>query len=717
MLKIQTTRSLISAGTERMLVEFSKGGLLAKAKAQPDKVKQVLDKIKTEGLLPTLENVFNRLGEPLPLGYCNVGRVLEVGAGVSAFAVGDRVASNGAHAEIVCVPKHLCAKIPDTVSDEQATFTVLSSIGLQGIRLASPTLGEKFVVFGAGLIGLVTIQLLRASGCEVLAVDLSEKRLEMAASMGATVCNAESSNPIAAASAWTNGMGVDAVLITASAKSDLIMHQAAEMCRKRARIVLVGVVGLNLSRADFYEKEITFQVSCSYGPGRYDDSYELKGQDYPPGFVRWTEQRNFEAILESMRAGRLDVTSLITDRIPMADAETAYGKIMSDPAALGVILEYQDAISADRTIQVSAPAPMAASGHCTGLMIGAGNFAKMTMAPALKDSGARLKCVSDTTAPQAATHIAGKYGFEQATSDTAGALSDPEVNTVFIATGHSSHAALVKMGLEAGKHVFVEKPLAMNVEQLVDIVACAKQHPEQQVMVGFNRRFSPHIQKIRQLLAGRSEPLAMHYACNAGIIPPNVWVHDPEQGGGRIVGEACHFIDLLSHIAGSPVVSVASAQMGQGVAIKEDKMSIVLSFEDGSIGTVNYFGNGNKAYPKEQLDVYSEGRILRLDNFRLLEGFGFKGFKRLKTKMDKGHRAEFKAFASTIQQGGAPLIPLAESVNATLASFAAMTSAAESRTVNLNAEYARWFDTTGETLTSQGLESGDESPQSTFGVR
>ena len=330
--------------------------------------------------------------------------------------------------------------------------------------------------------------------------------------------------------------------------------------------------------------------------------------------------------------------------------------------------------------------------------------------------GNRLHAVASRSL-QRAQDFAAQYGARHAFGSYEEMTGCPGLDVVYVASPHSSHLEHTLLCLKNKIPVLCEKPLAMNVEQLVDIVACAKQHPEQQVMVGFNRRFSPHIQKIRQLLAGRSEPLAMNYACNAGIIPPNVWVHDPEQGGGRIVGEACHFIDLLSHIAGSPVVSVASAQMGQGVAIKEDKMSIVLSFEDGSIGTVNYFGNGNKAYPKEQLDVYSEGRILRLDNFRLLEGFGFKGFKRLKTKMDKGHRAEFKAFASTIQQGGAPLIPLAESVNATLASFAAMTSAAESRTVNLNTEYARRFDTTGETLTSQGLESGDESPQSTFGVR
>ncbi|MBT3278734.1 MAG: Gfo/Idh/MocA family oxidoreductase [Phycisphaerales bacterium] len=686
MVKIQTRNSLISAGTERMLVEFSKGGLIAKAKAQPDKVKQVLDKIKTDGLLPTLDSVFKRLGEPLPLGYCNVGTVLEVGPGVSDYQIGDRVVSNGSHAEVVVVPKNLCAKIPDGVSDEDATFTVLTAIGLQGIRLAAPTLGERFVVFGAGLIGLVTIQLLRANGCEVLAIDLNEDRLAMARSYGAQTCNAASGDPIAAASSWTDGAGVDGVLVTASAKTDELMHQAAEMCRKRARIILVGVVGLNLRRSDFFEKEITFQVSCSYGPGRYDDNYEQKGQDYPLGFVRWTEQRNFQAVLGAMASGQLVVNDLITDRIALDDAAEAYNKISNDPSAMGVILGYDAEVQTAQTIEINQPATQAAD-QCVAVVLGAGNFAKMTMSPALAKTNARLKYISDLNNSPAATHIAEKYGFENATSDTDAALADPDVNTVFIATGHASHAALTCKGLEAGKHVFVEKPLAMNVEQLQQVLNAAKAAPAQQLMVGFNRRYSPHIQQMRTLLAGRSEPLAMHYACNAGIIPPEVWVHDPELGGGRIIGEACHFIDLLSYLAGSKIVSVASAQMGQGVAVREDKMSIVLSFEDGSVGTVNYFGNGNKAYSKETIDVYSEGRILHLDNFRKLTGHGFSGFKKLKTKINKGHQTEFKLFTEAVAAGGEPMIPLAELTNATLASFAAMTSAAEGRTIRLDTEY------------------------------
>lgn len=691
MVLIKTRKTLISAGTERMLVEFSKGGLIAKARSQPDKVKQVLDKIKSDGLLPTLDAVFKKLDEPLPLGYCNVGQVVEVGPGVSEFVVGDRVASNGPHAEYACVPKNLCAKIPEGVSDEAATFTVLGAIGLQGIRLAQPTLGERVVVFGAGLIGLVTIQLLRASGCEVMAVDLSDARLEMARQYGATTYNASQGDPITAATAWTNGVGVDAVLITASAKTDELVHQAAEMCRKRGRIILVGVVGLNLRRVDFYEKELSFQVSCSYGPGRYDENYEQKGQDYPIGYVRWTEKRNFEAILGSLATGRLNIDALVTDHIKLDDAAEAYAKISSDSSTLGVMLEYDEAAEIVRTISVTQK-PSNPTSKVVVAMIGAGNFAKMTMAPSLAKSKARLKYVAELGDAPAANHVAKKYGFEKATTDGEIVWSDEQVNTVFIATGHASHAALVCKALESKKHVFVEKPLAMNLPQTVKIVETARKYPESQVMLGFNRRFSPHVQKMKSLLAGRSEPLAMHFSCNAGIIPPDVWVHDPEKGGGRIIGEACHFIDLLSYLAESRIVSVAAAQMGPGVAIQEDKMSIVLSFADGSVGTVNYFSNGNKAYPKETIEVYSEGRVLLMNNFRVLTGYGFAGFKKFKTtRQDKGHQAEFNAFIQRVEEGGKPLIPLEWIVNVTLATFAAKTSAEQGRTIKIDQEYGDRF--------------------------
>lgn len=681
-LLIQTSASLISAGSEKTLVEFGKGSLLAKAKAQPDKVKQVLDKIKTDGLMPTMEAVFSKLNEPMPLGYCNAGVVLEIGLGVTEFKPGDRVISNGQHAEIICVPKNLCAKIPDEVTDEQAAFTVLSSIGLQGIRLLQSTLGEKFVVYGLGLIGLITVQLLRAHGCEVLGVDINANRLKLAREYGAKTVNAGAGDPIAAASTWTEGKGVDGVLITAAAKTDEIMHNSAEMCRKRGRIVLVGVVDLNLRRSDFYEKELTFQVSCSYGPGRYDDKYEQAGQDYPPSYVRWTEQRNFEAILSIMSSRALAVDSLITHRFPLKEASKAYDVISTDKNSLGVVLQYPTDISRAIKVQIKTP-QLAKAGQPVVGVIGAGSFSKMIMMPSLSKTSAKIAYVADINGA-VAQHACKKYGAENAVSDYRLILDDPAVNAVLIAVGHNLHARFVCEILEAGKHAFVEKPLAMSEEELCRIEAAAEKAADRYIMVGFNRRFSPHTLKIKELLVGRSEPLAMNMTINAGIIPPEHWVHDPIRGGGRIIGEACHFMDLMAFLADSPVKTVAACMMGKGVAIQEDKMSIVLGFEDGSIGTVNYFANGTKKYPKEMLEVFSDGRVVRLDNFRRTTGFGFKGFGCFKTlRQNKGHGNEFTAFIKRISEGGPSLIPLDQLTNITRASFAARTSAVSGKMIHL----------------------------------
>lgn len=686
-LLIQSQASLISAGTERMLVEFGKAGLLGKAKAQPEKVQQVVDKIKTDGLLPTLETVFRQLDEPLPLGYCNAGIVRAVGPGVTGFQVGDRVASNGPHAEVVCVPQTLCAKLPEQVSFEQASFTVLASIGLQGIRLLQPTLGEKVVVYGLGLIGLLTVQLLRASGCEVLGIDIDASRLALAEHYGATTVNpAEGADAIATATAWSDGRGVDGVIITASARDDEIVHQSAEMCRKRGRIVLVGVVNLDLRRNDFYQKELTFQVSCSYGPGRYDESYEAGGHDYPIGFVRWTEQRNFEAVLEMLASGRLDVSRLITHRYPLAEAAKAY-EAVGNRQSLGVVLQYEESINLERRIEI-APAKASASAEAVVGVIGAGTFSKATLLPALAKSGARIAYVANLSGV-GGKHLATKYHAGQAVTDHQMILDDPQVTAVLIAVGHHLHAQFVCEALAAGKHVFVEKPLAIDAAQLRRVLEAAHQHPDRQIMVGFNRRFSAHVVKARKLLHGRSEPLAMAMTVNAGMIPPQHWVHDPLRGGGRIIGEACHFVDLMAFLCGSRIRTVSAVMMEERSAALRDKMAIALTFEDGSIGTVNYLANGSKKYPKEQLELFSEGRVLRIDNFRRTSGFGFRRFRKFTTwRQDKGHAAEFAAFAQVITAGGEPLIPLAESVNVTLACFAALASAEENRTITLDQEYA-----------------------------
>ncbi len=687
-LLVRTRASLISAGTERMLVEFGKGSLLAKARSQPDKVKQVLDKIRTEGLLPTLEAVFARLDEPLPLGYCNAGEVLEVGAGVTGFSVGDRVISNGPHAEVVCVPVNLCARVPDGVSDEHAAFTVLCAIALQGIRLLAPTLGERIVITGLGLIGLIALQLLRANGCRVLGIDLDARRLELARQFGAETANpADGADPVAAATSFSGGRGVDGVLITASSQSNEIVHQAAQMCRKRGRIVLVGVVGLELRRSDFYEKELTFQVSCSYGPGRYDSAYEEGGHDYPLGFVRWTEQRNFEAVLDLLSSGALNVDALIDRRIPVADAPKTYDELASSKEALGLILTYPaNAADLRRTISYKSDThagKTAADGRVVVGAIGAGNFAKLVLLPALARTPAVLHTVA-SAGGVSARHIGQKLGFQHVSTDTRLVIENPEINTIIITTRHNSHARLVCESLAAGKHVFVEKPLALTRDELRAVTEAVSRAPDRQLLVGFNRRFSPHALKIKSLLAGRSQPLTMIMTVNAGLISPDHWTQDPAVGGGRIIGEACHWIDLLSFLASAPVIRVSAVAVGQwrGPGPADDKMSILLTFGDGSVGTVHYFANGHKSFPKEGLEVFSDGRILQLDNFRKLTGFGFRGFSRWKTsRVDKGHDAEIAAFVDGVTRGGPQLIPFDQLVNVTLASFAAVASAAHEKPI------------------------------------
>jgi len=679
-LLIQTRCSLISSGTERMLVSFAKSGLISKARQQPDKVKQVLEKIKTDGLMPTLHSVFNRLDEPLPLGYCNCGIVLEVGKGVECFQIGDRVINNGPHAEIVCVPKNLCAKVPENVTDDTATFTVLASIGLQGIRLLNPTFGETIVVSGLGLIGLMAVQILIANGCKVIGTDFDKNKIALAQKYGAqTIDLSIGVDPIEAALAMTGGIGVDGVLITASAKEDSIVHQSAQMCRKRGRIILIGVVNLDLDRSDFYEKELTFKVSCSYGPGRYDPKYENAGQDYPLGFVRWTEQRNFEAILNAMSAGTLKVGDLISKRIDITQAQNAYKMLMDEPSRLALILTYPPS-EAKVAGTVKTPAKYVRSPAVPQVvagLIGAGNFAKLTLLPAIKPLGIRLKTVADINGVSGA-HTARKFGFEKATNDYREILNDSEVNTVFIATRHDLHASMVIEALDASKNVHVEKPLCLNTQQLDEIKSVYKEHKSQHLFVGFNRRFSPHAQKIKQLVSSRTAPLCMNWLINAGNIPADVWIQDLNIGGGRIIGEGCHWIDFMSYIADASVVSVSAMMIGADSSeqVKTDKMSIILSFADGSIGTLHYFANGSKSYPKETFELFCQGKVLKLDNFRKLVGYGYKGFKKMNLwSQDKGHNNQFKAFIKRISEGGQPLISFEEIENVTLTSFAAVKSA------------------------------------------
>lgn len=671
-LLIASSHTLVSAGTERMLVEFGKAGLIKKARQQPDKVKMVLDKIRTDGLQPTVEAVFNKLDQPLPLGYCNVGRVAALGAGVTGYEVGQRVVSNGKHAEAVSVPVNLCAPVPDAVSDEAAAFTVLGAIGLQGIRLAQPTLGETVVVTGLGLIGLMTVQLLRAQGCRVLGIDFDPAKLALARQFGAeTVDLSAGQDPIAAAMAFSRGRGVDAVLITAATKSSEPVHQAAHMCRKRGRIVLVGVTGLELSRADFYEKELSFQVSCSYGPGRYDPDYEDKGFDYPVGFVRWTEQRNFEAVLDLMADGRLDVRPLISHRFAITEADKAYELVGGAGPSLGIVLEYPGAeiTDAGRTVVFSADAGEGVSGsgadriaHAAGeapgvSFIGAGNYATAVLIPAFKQTGARLGSVA-SSGGVSGVHAGRKFGFAETTTDSDRLFSDPATAAVVITTRHNSHAAFVIKALAAGKHVFVEKPLCLTLDELAAIEAALtapgkKSRPI--LMVGFNRRFAPQVAKVKDLLRGVAGPKSMVMTVNAGAIPAAHWTQDLEVGGGRILGEACHFIDLLRFLVGSPIAGWSRSTMAAGT---EDTVSISLNFADGSIGAIHYFANGAKAFPKERLEVFAGGRVLQLDNYRRLSGFGWPGFKKMNLwRQDKGQRACAAAFVEAVRnESPAPIL-------------------------------------------------------------
>ena len=675
-LLIRTSHSLVSAGTERMMVEFGKAGWIEKARQQPDKVRMVLDKIKTDGLQPTIEAVFNKLDQPLPLGYCNVGRVAEVGKVVTGFEVGDRVVSNGKHAEVVSAPINLCAKVPDGVSDEEASFTVLGAIALQGIRLVQPTLGETVVVTGLGLIGLVTVQLLRAHGCRVLGLDFDKEKLNLASQFGAEVIDlASGRDPVKAAEIYSRGRGADAVIVTAATKSSEPMHQAALMCRKRGRIVLVGVTGLELSRDDFFKKELTFRVSASYGPGRYDPEYEEKGHDYPVGFVRWTAQRNFEAVLDMMVDGRLDVKPLISHRFGIEEAEKAYELVGGSAPSLGILLRYpgleitpdtrtitlrHDAQTADASMHKAASGTAVQKNGVS--FLGSGNYAMAVLIPAFKAAGAHLRCVASSSGVSG-VHAGRKYGFEETTTDTSRLFSDKSTDAVVITTQHDSHAYFVLQALGRAKHVFVEKPLCLTLDELSEIqLAYAKANAlcasVPTVMVGFNRRFAPQIQKMKYLLGGVTGPKAFVMTVNAGAIPADHWTQDPAAGGGRIIGEACHFIDLLRFLAAVPITGWQRFSMN---ARTRDTVSIQLSFADGSVGTVHYFANGSKAFPKERLEVFAAGRVLQLDNYRKLTGFGWPGFTKMNLwRQDKGQKACAAAFVQSVANGVSAPIPFEE---------------------------------------------------------
>ena len=668
---IQTTRTLVSIGTERMLVEFGKSNLFQKARQQPDKVKEVINKIKTDGLRPTISTVFNKLSQPLPLGYCNVGKVIAVGKGVKEFAIGDRVASNGPHAEYVSVPKNLVVLIPNNVTDNEASFTVIGAIGLQGIRLVNPTFGETIVVVGLGLIGLITAQLLKANGCKVIGFDFDNKKVAIAKSFGIDAINPEVGiDQVSYVFNATDSIGADSVIITASNKSNDIISQSARMSRKRGRIVLVGVIGLDISRADFYEKELTFQVSCSYGPGRYDDDYEQMGNDYPLAFVRWTEKRNFEAVLQAIASKTINVEALITERVQLKDYKQIYADLARNNS-IASILEYPNKVNEPNNfIQIQSNQFIPSKG--TVGIIGAGNFTSVMILPCLNKTSANLKFISSSNG-LSSTILAKKYKIKNSTTDNSLIFEDKDVDLVMITTRHNSHSVLVVDALQNGKNVFVEKPLALNQDELDEVIE-AYNISGKTLTVGFNRRFAPLAIQMKKALGSVDSPMNIIATMNAGFIPLNVWVHDMKIGGGRIIGEACHFIDLITYLTGSKVKSVCMNSMGIYSKENTDNASIILKYENGSNATINYFSNGSKAYSKERVEVYHQDKTLVMDNWRKLKGYGFKNFNSASSSQDKGHQNQFNLLINSIQKGGNQIIPFDELVNTTKAIFAAIES-------------------------------------------
>lgn len=679
---IRTAASLVSAGTERMLVEFAGKSLLGKAQARPDLVRQIVDKARREGLLTTLEAAFNRLDQPLPLGYSSAGTVLALGAGVMGFQPGDRVACAGGgwavHAEVAAVPANLVAKLPPGVDFDSAAFATLGAIAMHGFRLAGVGLGDSVAVIGLGLLGLLTVEIAQAAGCRVLGIDLDPARVALAAGRGAAAATRPEAEE--AAVAFSHSGGVDAVLICADTDSDDPVELAGEIARDRAKIVAVGAVGLNVPRRSYYAKELELIVSRSYGPGRYDPTYEEKGVDYPAEYVRWTAGRNLQAFVDLLGAGRIDVAPIISHRFPVAEAPAAYELIRGKSGVpfLGVLLTYPTAEAAPASTPPASASP-AASGLLRLGVLGAGNFGGAVLFPLLKKlPGLQLQAVASASGLKAA-HARRKFGFGRAASDENEILGAPDVDVVAVLTRHHLHAAHTLAALQAGQHVFCEKPLALDETDLAEIEAALAQPGAPRLMVGFNRRFAPHTRLLKEFLAGSNEPLAMHLRANAGTLPPDHWTQDPQQGGGRLLGEAIHFIDLLTFLAGAAPLGVQAAALPDGGRYRGDNFALTFTFADGSFGTLHYLANGDKSIPKERLEVFSAGRVAVLDDFRRLH-LTHQGRTRRHSaplRQDKGHKAAWAAFVHSLQSGGPPPIPYAEIFGVHRAALAAVKALGE----------------------------------------
>ncbi|HJU68967.1 MAG TPA: bi-domain-containing oxidoreductase [Gemmatimonadaceae bacterium] len=656
-LVVESRASVVSAGTERMLVDFGRAGWLEKARRQPEKVRQVLDKVRTDGVAPTLGAVRAKLDTPIPIGYCQAGVVVETGPRVERFAPGDRVVTNGAHAEYVRVPHTLAAHIPDGVAFEAAAFTPLAAIGLQGLRLAVPTLGETVVVYGLGLIGLLTVQLARASGCEVIGIDRDMSRLSLAERFGArTIAALEGVDVGRAVLDLTGGDGADVVLLTLATDDDGPVQSAAAMSRKRGRIVLVGVTGLKLRRDDFYRKELSFQVSCSYGPGRYDPVHEEQGVDYPRAFVRWTEARNFEAVLALMADRRLDPMPLVTHRFEIAEAARAYDIVSGAEPSLGIVLRYPERAETQRTLgrSVVFRADEPAAAKAVVGWIGSGNFASRVLIPAFTSAGATMHTLASSGGVSAAV-VGKREGFRRATTDPDTILTNELIDTVVVTTRHDTHASWARRALEAGKHVFVEKPLALDPED-IDRLEQTLGGSSALLCVGFNRRYAPMAVRAREALRARTGPLVVDILVNAGAIPRDHWTQRLDEGGGRIVGEAVHFLDLARYFVGAPIANLQVRTAGAERAI-DDVASLQLGFADGSIASIRYVSNGHRGFPKERVELFADGVVIRIDNWRTMRGWGVAGLTtHLPHAQDKGHAALAAAFVRAVRGGGPPPI-------------------------------------------------------------
>jgi len=686
---VRTSASLVSVGTERMLVDFASKSILGKARSRPDLVLQTLNKARREGLLSTLEAVKNRLDQPLLLGYSSAGTITTIGEGLSEFKVRDRVACAGGgyavHAEYAVVPKQLMTILPDSVTFEEGAFATLSAIALHGFRLGELQVGEHVAVIGLGLLGQLTIQIAMAAGCKVFGVDLEKSRVVLARQLGAEAVLRDEA--VSTAEFLTQGKGYDAVLICADTQSNDPVNLAGEISRDRGRVVAIGAVGQEIPRGVYFQKELSFRVSRSYGPGRYDPSYEEGGQDYPIGFVRWTEGRNLTAVVDMIESGHLDVKPLISHRFQIENGIKAYDLITDSgsESPLGVILSCPSSVEKEdqvpgklllKQVTVKPTTPIQVG------VLGAGNFANAVMLPTLKKVK-ELNLIGIVTATGiAGKHAADRFGFQYATTEEDDMYEDDSINTIAILTRHHLHAQQVVAGLKAEKHVFCEKPLALHKEQLGEIFQVLESS-DRLLMVGFNRRFAPLSQRLQNFLAPVKDPLVMHYRVNAGALPSSHWVQDPEQGGGRIIGEGCHFIDFLTFMADSVPIEVNTVGLPDDDRFQEDNVLITITYADGSMGTISYLSNGDRAFPKERVEVFGGGRVAVLDDFRTLETTyqGKTHTKRSRLKQDKGHKAEWEVFSQAIETGSSPPIPYEQLFSVSMASFAAVESLRTRQTV------------------------------------